>query len=78
MAIPAVYIIDKCGVRWAITTGLLMYSIGTFVTLLITENFFYTVVGQGIAGCGLPIILGAQGMVCDSWFNIKERPLVVS
>lgn len=78
MAIPAVYIVNKTGIKWGLTTGMSLYMVGNCANLLIDQSYYFIIIGQFIAGLGLPIVLTCQAPFCNNWYNLTSRPLIVS
>ena len=72
------YFVEKIGIKYSISIALGLATIGNGINLLINDNYYAVIGGQFVAGLGFPIFFAAQGEVCNRWFNLKSRPIVVA
>jgi hypothetical protein len=74
----SIYLVEKVGVRWSLTVALFLTAAGNGLNLLIKIDFLLITIGQFVAGLGLPIFFACQGEICNRWFNLKARPVIVA
>ena len=72
------YFVEKIGIKHSMTIGLGLFTIGNGINLFISTNYYTVIGGQFVAGLGYPIFFAAQGEVCNRWFNLKVRPIIVA
>jgi FLVCR family feline leukemia virus subgroup C receptor-related protein len=59
-AFPANGVIDRRGIRFGFLIGAMCVAIGVWVRTLVNSGFYFTIIGQVIAGLGRPFILNSQ------------------
>lgn len=75
MSLPAVKIASTFGVRFSMTLGVLLLTLGFLTRTLINNSLYYVVLGQAIGGAGSPLITVIQARVVTDWFNKNQRGL---
>lgn len=69
---PANAFIVKFGIRGGCITGSCLMALGSLVRLFLRTNFRFAIVGQAIAGAGLPLLLNSVWVYSDQSF-MKKR-----
>ena len=75
MQIPSAYLIDNKGLRFALSIGMILASIGALLKCLINTSITYAVIGQTIFALGSPIIINSVTKVSGNWFGDNERTI---
>jgi len=77
-AIPGNYIINKYGLKAALTLNVLCMIIGLCLRCLVNYNFWFVVLGNAISGIGVNIILTGSPGVSFAWFKPDNSPIITS
>jgi hypothetical protein len=75
---PGNYIIDSFGLKTALLVNGIFLIIGVWIRTLIDYNFWFVIIGNGIAGVGLNMILTGSPKVSFKWFSTKNCPIITS
>ncbi len=79
MNFPSVTALDKWGLHFGLSIGIILSTIGLWMRcLLINQNFLWAVIGQTIMAVGQPFIYNAPSLVSANWFPKKERIISTS
>ncbi len=70
---PAVWAIDRIGLKFGLSIGIGMTTVGLWLKFLINDSFTFVIVGQTIVAMGQPFIMNACAKVSANWFPERER-----
>jgi len=72
------YLIDKKGMRISLVLVAIFMIVGTFSKLLVNNNLWFLVVGNGISGLGRNIVINGSVKTSNKWFFPKNTPIITS
>lgn len=73
--IPAGYLLDKFNPRWVVSSGLLILSMGNFLTSY-ANSIDMLVISNLIQGVGGSFAFIASGVLIANWFSAKSFPIM--
>lgn len=73
VSIPASWIIDNYGFRWAVGLGAVLTGVFGLTRGLLADSYTWVLVSQIGIAIGQPLVLNAVTTVAARWFPIEER-----
>ncbi len=70
---PAVYVLDRIGLKTGMTVGIVGTTIGLWMKCLINISFNYVVIGQTVIAIAQPFMLNACSKLSANWYPAGER-----
>ncbi|XP_025988428.1 feline leukemia virus subgroup C receptor-related protein 2 [Solenopsis invicta] len=79
-AFPALYVIDKCGLRWTIIIGTALNCLGGWIkTFSVNPDKFYVLfIGHSVVALAQTVVLPLPGHLAAQWFPSTELSTATS
>ena len=75
---PSNIVIDKKGLRVAVTLGMALTTLGTIIKCLVNKSFIWVIVGQVCAALGQPLLAIAPAKLATYWYGPNERVIATT
>lgn len=78
LSIPAAWLVDRRGIRFAVGLGSVMVAVGGFVRWLAGPSYGWAMAGTLVVAAAQPLLFNAWTTVAGKWFPRHLRATVVS
>ena len=65
---PSVIALDRKGLKFGVSIGIVMTTVGLWMKAMVNLSFWWVVAGQTIIAMGQPFLLNACAKISANWF----------